>query len=177
MHLRRPEGRLYQAPEIPTLSPPRHGRAPRVMAGLDPAIGYPHQFANDAIPITNHPMQMARPSPATCVRDLHPAMTWLRVARQQSGPLVLPTEIVSLSLVPSHCRTLHVRSWRSHCAAIGTLNRECAALHNLRPVPAERAQFQYRDERLLLHIFSPCPHRPAMSSIWPYTTSGADHPM
>ena len=29
------------------------------MAGLDPAIGYPHQFANDAIPLSNHPMQMA----------------------------------------------------------------------------------------------------------------------
>jgi hypothetical protein len=29
------------------------------MAGLDPAIGYPHQFANDAIPVSNHPMEMA----------------------------------------------------------------------------------------------------------------------
>ena len=27
--------------------------APDVMAGLDPAIGYPHQFANDAIPVSN----------------------------------------------------------------------------------------------------------------------------
>ena len=67
----------------------------------------------------------------------------------------LPTEIVSLSFVPSHCRTLHVRSWRSHCAAIGTLNCECATLHNLRMVPAERARFQYRDERLLLHTLLP----------------------
>ena len=82
-----------------------------------------------------------------------PAMTCLRAARQQLGSLVLPTEIISLSLVPSHCRTLHVRSWRSHCAAIGTLNRECAALNNLRPVPAERARFQYRDECLLCHFF------------------------
>ena len=38
------------------------------MAGLDPAIGYPHQFANDAIPVSNHPMEMAGSSPA---------MTWL----------------------------------------------------------------------------------------------------
>ena len=31
------------------------------MAGLDrldPAIGYPQQIANDAIPISNHPMKM-----------------------------------------------------------------------------------------------------------------------
>ena len=38
------------------------------MAGLDPAIGNPHQFANDAIQVSNHPMQMAGSSPA---------MTWL----------------------------------------------------------------------------------------------------
>ena len=59
------------------------------------------------------------------------------------------------SFVPSHCRTLHVRSRRSHCAAIGALNRESAGLHNLGSVPAERAGFQYRDERLLLHILLP----------------------
>jgi hypothetical protein len=29
-----------------------------VLAGLDPAIGYPHPIANDAIPISNHPMKM-----------------------------------------------------------------------------------------------------------------------
>ena len=28
------------------------------MDGLDPAIGYPHQIANDAIPFSNHPMKM-----------------------------------------------------------------------------------------------------------------------
>src|SRR5580704_1527415 len=50
------------------------------MAGLDPAIGYPHQFANDAIPVSNHPMEMA---------GSNPAMTWLRAVRQQLGPLVL----------------------------------------------------------------------------------------
>ena len=38
------------------------------MAGLDPAIGYPHQIANDAIPVSNHPMEMAGSSLA---------MTWL----------------------------------------------------------------------------------------------------
>ena len=34
------------------------------MAGLDPAIGYPHQIANDAIPVSNHPMEMAGSSQA-----------------------------------------------------------------------------------------------------------------
>jgi hypothetical protein len=38
------------------------------LAGLDPAIGYPHQFANDVIQFSNHPMGMAGWSPA---------MTWL----------------------------------------------------------------------------------------------------
>jgi hypothetical protein len=33
------------------------------MAGLDPAIGYPHQFANDAIPVSNHSMKMTGSSP------------------------------------------------------------------------------------------------------------------
>ncbi len=28
------------------------------MDGLDPAIGYPYQIANDAIPVSNHPMEM-----------------------------------------------------------------------------------------------------------------------
>ncbi len=36
---------------------------PPVMAGLDPAIGYPHQIANDAIPVSNHPMEMTGSSP------------------------------------------------------------------------------------------------------------------
>ena len=43
------------------------------MVGLDPAIGYPHQFANDAIPVSNHPMEMTGSSPVMtgldrCVR-------------------------------------------------------------------------------------------------------------
>ena len=41
---------------------------PHVTAGLDPAIGYPHQIANDAIPVSNHPMEMSGSSPT---------MTWL----------------------------------------------------------------------------------------------------
>ena len=36
----------YQPPMPLTDCTRRHA----VMAGLDPAIGYPHQFANDAIP-------------------------------------------------------------------------------------------------------------------------------
>ena len=63
-------------------TPPRRWRFHPVMAvlGLDPAIGYPHQFANDAIPVSNHPMEMAGPTPA---------MTWLHAVRQQLGPLIL----------------------------------------------------------------------------------------
>src|SRR5580698_4885805 len=49
---------LYQPPLHPTL-------APHVLAGLDPAIGYPHQIANDTIPVSNHPMEMAGSSAAT----------------------------------------------------------------------------------------------------------------
>ena len=46
------------------------------MAGLDPAIGYPHQIANDAIPVSNHPMEMTGSSPVMtmlgrCVRYVH----------------------------------------------------------------------------------------------------------
>ncbi len=33
------------------------------MEGLDPAIGYPSQIANDAIPVSNHPMEMSGSSP------------------------------------------------------------------------------------------------------------------
>jgi hypothetical protein len=41
--------------------------------GLDPAIGHPHQIANDAIPVSNHPMKMTGSSPVMtgldrCVR-------------------------------------------------------------------------------------------------------------
>ena len=33
------------------------------MVGLDPAIGHPHQIANDAIPVSNHPMKMTGSGP------------------------------------------------------------------------------------------------------------------
>ena len=33
------------------------------MDGLDPAIGYPSQIANDVIPFSNHPMEMTGSSP------------------------------------------------------------------------------------------------------------------
>ena len=47
---------LYQGPLGSTLHP--------VMAGLDPAIGHPHQFANDAIPVSNHPDRDGRVKPS-----------------------------------------------------------------------------------------------------------------
>ena len=49
--VRRLDQESYQAPKMPTLA--------GVMAGLDQAIGYPHQFANDAIPVSNHRARMA----------------------------------------------------------------------------------------------------------------------
>jgi hypothetical protein len=33
------------------------GLSASVMARLDPAIAHPHQFANDAIPVSNYPME------------------------------------------------------------------------------------------------------------------------
>ncbi len=32
--------------------------------GPDPAIGYPRQIANDAVPVSIHPKEMTRPGPA-----------------------------------------------------------------------------------------------------------------
>jgi hypothetical protein len=55
------------------------------MDGLDPAIGYPHQIANDAISVSNHPMQMAGSSQ---VEPGHDGIGSLRAARQQQGRLV-----------------------------------------------------------------------------------------
>ena len=46
----------------------------------NPAIATHTGIAKDAIPVSNHPMEMAGSSPA---------MTWLRAVRQQLGPLVL----------------------------------------------------------------------------------------
>ena len=51
------------------------------MAGLDPAIGYPQQIANDAIPVSNHPMTMTGSSPVMtgldrCVRYVNSQGGW-----------------------------------------------------------------------------------------------------
>ena len=58
------------------------------MAGLDPAIGYPHQIANDAIPVSNHPMDDGRVEPSDDV------VGPMRVVRQQLGRLVLHSELL-----------------------------------------------------------------------------------
>ena len=50
---------------------------PRVMAGIDPAIGYPRQLANDAIPLSNH--SMADGGVDTCET----------IARHPSGPAAI----------------------------------------------------------------------------------------
>ena len=70
----KPDTELYQPPLNPTL-------APHVMAGLDPAIGYPQQIANDAIPVSNHPMTMTGSSPVMtgldrCVRYVNSQGGW-----------------------------------------------------------------------------------------------------
>ncbi len=83
---------------------------PRVMAGLDPAIGYPHQFENDAVPVNNQPMEMAdraRVEPSDDVVGLS------RAVRQQlwrlglewisAGPLIRVRE---LFLAPKGRRSL-----------------------------------------------------------------------
>ena len=57
-----------------------------VMAGLDPAISYPHRIANDAIPVSNHPMVMA----GTCLdMPRHDVAGPFRAVRQSLGPLEL----------------------------------------------------------------------------------------
>ena len=95
--------------------PPHHGR-PHVMAvlGLDPrinpAIGYPHQFANDAIPVSNHPMEMAGSSPigANIRHQQHISPSWpgevptrfthLKIARLFSWLQAYVFEVVSCRL-------------------------------------------------------------------------------
>jgi hypothetical protein len=49
--------------------------------GLDPAIGYPQPIANDAIPISNHPVKMTGSSPVMtgsdrCVRHINSKGGW-----------------------------------------------------------------------------------------------------
>ena len=63
---------------------------------INPAIDYPHQFANDAILVRNHRMGMAGSSPAMTPLALrgrqlasHGRPLALRAVRQQLRPLVL----------------------------------------------------------------------------------------
>jgi hypothetical protein len=54
------------------------------MDGLDPAIGYPHQIANDAISVSNHPMQMTGSSPVMtgldrCARYVNSKGAWYKM--------------------------------------------------------------------------------------------------
>ena len=58
------------------------------MDGLDPAIGYPWQIVNDAIPVSNHPMEMTGPG--------HDGVGSLRAVRQQQGPLVLNVDVLDV---------------------------------------------------------------------------------
>ena len=63
-----------------------HARSNPVLAVLDPAIGYPHQFENDAIPLINHQMQMAGWAPGAtrldrCVRYVNSQGLWYYILR------------------------------------------------------------------------------------------------
>jgi hypothetical protein len=46
------------------------GPSDSVIAGLDPAISIPHQIANDAIPVSNDPMETAGAYPHMAVLAL-----------------------------------------------------------------------------------------------------------
>lgn len=63
----------------------------------------------------------------------------------------IASEVLPLSPVPPHCRTLHVGSRRAACSAISALDNECPGMDDLGPVPAERARLQYRDD-IVLHL-------------------------
>ena len=114
-------------------------------------------------------LALSSPSEGRPWRSLNSVQRWPNVAHS-----LLPAEIVPLPFVPSHCRTLHVGSRRSHCAAIGALNCECATLHNLGSVPAERAGFQYRHKCLLLHVLLSIARLPAICPILACTARSAD---
>ena len=77
MSLHDSAARYRPAPKIPTLDPVMAGLDP----GLDPAIGRPHQIANDAIHVSNHPMKMTGSSPVTtglnrCMRYVNSKGAW-----------------------------------------------------------------------------------------------------
>ena len=66
---------------------------------INPALGYPRQIVNDAIAVSDHPMEMAGSSPAMTL------VGPLRVVRQQLGRLVLATRSATRSPfthVPPH---------------------------------------------------------------------------
>ncbi len=50
---------------------------------INPAIGHPHQIANDAIPVSNHPMKMTGSSPVMtalehCARYVNSKGGWYK---------------------------------------------------------------------------------------------------
>ncbi len=60
--------------------------------GLDPGIGYPQPIANDAMPVSNHPMKMTGSSPVMtgldhCVRYVNSKRGWHYTAgARPAGP-------------------------------------------------------------------------------------------
>ena len=61
------------------------------MDGLDPAIGYPHQIANDAVPVSNHPTEITGSSPVMtgmdrCVRYVNSKGPWYQAPKIPTLP-------------------------------------------------------------------------------------------
>ncbi len=80
------------------------------MDGLDPAISYPHQCTNDAVPVSDYPMQMAGSSPAMTALAV-------RAVRKKLRPLVLPYGIEPDALAAWMLQSLPVQH------SLGVLDR------------------------------------------------------
>ena len=158
------EGRLYYAPKIPTRAPHVIAElAPDVMAGLDPAIGYPHQFANDAIPVSN---------------QVEPSHDVLACGTSTIGVTGITNRnrlpfFCSISLPHAPCWELEVPLRRNRHIEL----RMCrSAQSEAGPRRTGTVSISGRAPPAAI-FFSPCARRPAMSLIRAYTASGADHPM
>jgi hypothetical protein len=147
------------------------GRAPQSSAGPPTAKPAPtcstvRRSMNPSLPDD----WLATP-PSTALRNVHFCVLRLRTffapgqanrslcaparfcrARTPSAVLRSTAEIVSLSLIPSHCRAFHAGSRRASCTAIGALNEECAGAYDLRPVATKGAGLQYRNHLILGHL-------------------------
>jgi hypothetical protein len=86
---------------------------------------------------------------------------WTVIDPNLSGKVV---RHISLSPVPSRCRALCVGGWRPNRSAIRTLNGECTAGHDLRPIATEWTRLQRWDYVTLVHTLILCLFLNASSS-------------